>query len=184
MNVSMHVWYSFHTDGFEWVCSVWCQQGNKFLHLCRPAGHTCRRRCRTRKAMWCCTVVIPFDMTINCGTRKVDTRLFPFEVRRAVFIAVTCICAVINHSSQNQWQCLIQTKTRATRSAHSSVANVLFNLDRFYLSARKICNFIRFKLEVMRNKIRLFTIVSQSTLIKDHILREILIEGIQKNFLE
>jgi len=56
--------------------------------------------------------------------------------------------------------CLIQTKTTATRSAHSSAANVLFKVERCCLSVRKICNFILFKHEVMRNKIRLFTIVS------------------------
>jgi len=54
----------------------------------------------------------------------------------------------------------MQTKTRKTHVAHSSVANVLFKVDKCYLSVRKTCNFIPYKYEVMRNKIGLFTIVS------------------------
>ena len=152
--------HNFHTDGFQWIFSVRCEEGNKSLHLFRPAGHTCRRRCRACTAMWYWIVVISLYMAINCGAHNVDTRLFPFEVRRAVFIAVTCIYAVINHSLHNQWQCLMQTKTRKTHFADSSVANILFKVDRCYLSVRKTCNFIPFKHEVMRNKIVLFTIVS------------------------
>jgi hypothetical protein len=118
--------HSFHTHGFEWMCSVGCQEGNESLHLFRPAWHTCRRRCRTCTAMWYYIVVISFYVAINCGSHNIDTRLFLFEVRRAVFIAVNCICAVINHSSQNQWQCLMQTKTRTTYCVHSTAVSLMF----------------------------------------------------------
>jgi hypothetical protein len=161
MYVCTHVCYTVSTlTGPNEFFSVRCQEGNKSLHLFRPAGHTCRRRCRTCTAMWYWIAVISLYMAINCEAHNGDTRLFTFEVRRAVVIAVTSFYAFINHSLQNQWQCLMKTKTRKTHCAHSSVANVLFKVDRCYLSARKTCNFILLKHEVMRNKIGLSTIVS------------------------
>jgi hypothetical protein len=152
--------HSYHTDVFEVICCLGCQEGNKFLHLFRPAGHTCRRRCRTSRAMWYWIVVVSFYTAINCGAQNVDTRLFPFEFQRTAFIAVTCICAVINHRSKDQWQCLMQSQTRATDCAHSCAADVLFKVNRCYLSARMFCSCIPFKQEVVRNKIGRLTVVS------------------------
>jgi hypothetical protein len=36
-------------------------------------------------------------MEINCGAHNIDKRFFLFVVKRPVFIAFSCICAVVNH---------------------------------------------------------------------------------------
>ena len=73
----------------------------------------------------------------------------------------------------------MQTKTRTTHCAHSSVANVLFKVNRCYLSVKKICNCIPFKHEVMRNKVGLFTLCLIVQL-KDRSLRKYKLRVLKK----